>query len=111
MQPVQVTEVAGVKIGAGGYLVVPFGRGVPDALWDRLKHEITKAGMLDDFATAKRLSYRTDADAVEKADAEERLFQRWTERTVGEQAIWPWSRGWTPELARSYLFAQIAEAA
>lgn len=78
---------------------------VPAQLWNRLKHQIALARRMDEFK----------AEALEAKpggfDAERALFVRWCDRVgftppVGHypgQTLWPWNRGWTPDLLDSYL--------
>lgn len=115
-------KTQGVAVVSG--FVVPewsqVGRGVPDPFWARLKHHIARAGLVDAYQ-ADRLAERERMLAsvpsypsekyVHTAEAEERLFRRWTERVVGPQALWPWERGWTEELVDSFLVAPAARAA
>jgi hypothetical protein len=104
-----------------GYLVIPFGRGVPEAFWGRLKHAMTKAALLDAFRAdylserecvrLARIATEGWESATQEADREEALFRRWVEKAVGPQELWPWSRGWTEELVDSYLQPEAARRA
>lgn len=78
---------------------------VPAQLWNRLKHQITLARRMDEFK-AEALAAKGEG-----FDAERALFVRWC-REVGftppaghyqGDKLWPWNRGWTPELLDSYL--------
>ena len=107
-----------------GYLVLVPHLAVPVQFWNRLKHEITKRGLLEELAA----DYRRERDAVvarregcvgwegrdEDWSREERLFRRWTERGCGPQSLWPWERGWTEEAVDAYLtdakWRAVAEA-
>ena len=92
-----------------------YGRGVPDQFWNRLKAHITKACLVDAYredyqrervgVLASVVACEGWSALVEYAEAEERLFRRWTERVVGPQSLWPWERGWTDEFVDSYLVA------
>lgn len=97
-----------------GYLVgFEADRAIPRQFWHRLKAELSRRHLLDEFAAdyraekaavhaqwAESVAYSTRAEDWAR---EERLFRRWVERVVGPQAIWPWERGWTEELVDSYL--------
>jgi hypothetical protein len=84
-----------------GYLILPYRDAAPAAFWSRLKHQATKAGLIDE--------YRKDcADEGAARDApvwerKERLFRRWVEKLNLMRLPWPWEPGWTHELADSYL--------
>lgn len=105
-----------------GWIVVAYGRGIPDPFWARLKHHVLAAGLVDAYRedyTAKRADvlasmprFPSERD-VHTACAEERLFRCWAERVAGPQALWPWERGWTEDLVDGFLSspAKAREAA
>jgi hypothetical protein len=113
-------KTRGVELCEGG-LVLPFGRGVPDPFWERLRSLLAKAMLLDehreDYArerAAVREERRrgggdafTTGQAIEEANREERLFRRWVERLGIPVERWPWERGWTEEAVDSYLIAPV----
>ena len=112
-QGLQVTE---------GFLVFPAWQVVPDQFWHRLKHALTKAGVIEDFrmdyrrenatvALERKLNGWTSSQRFAEFDRERDLFRRWVERVIGPQTLWPWQRGWTEELVDSYLEAKEARAA
>lgn len=112
----------GITIGeGGGYLILQAGSGsIPPPFWSRLKHAITKAGLLDEFAAA----YRADCDAIRESRkagtsrldvelaAEDRLFRVWVWRLFGSGFDrWPWQGGWTQSEVDAYLTTAEARAA
>jgi hypothetical protein len=105
-------KTQGVSV-EGGYLVVRFPLGVPEAFWGRLRHHLAKAHLLEEFeADLRREKEQVKSLPAEQmrsewtianAEREERLFRRWTERACGSQSLWPWERGWTEEMVDSFL--------
>jgi hypothetical protein len=87
-----------------GSLILPVYRSVPDAFWARLKHEIQKRYLVDEFKADRDAEGMLDGFVWEK---EERLFRRWVERLGLASEPWPWERGWTEELVDSYLIAPV----
>jgi hypothetical protein len=88
-----------------GALLLPYMKAVPPAFWARLKHEITKRCLVDDFRADYAREGETDGAPWER---EERLFRRWVERCGLAASPWPWEPGWTPERVDSYLAAPVA---
>lgn len=96
-----------------GYLVLVPHLAVPVQFWHRLKHEMTKRGLLEEFAAEYRLERhmvqkrRESCVGWEGRDEdwarEERLFRRWVERLGFSVPLWPWERGWTEEAVDAYL--------
>jgi hypothetical protein len=96
--------VAESKAIASGWGIVPI------QFWNRLKSEIQRRGMVDQFkAEAEGIPFT----AVGQNDyrPERALFERWVGlmalpvpagQYAGER-LWPWSRGWTEEAVDSYL--------
>lgn len=88
---------------------------VPVQFWNRLKHAIAAAHLVDEFKAADAQS-KTQADV---ALAERRLFQDWTRRLGLEvpaghydgQQLWPWTRGWTEQAVDTYLTKQAKQEA
>jgi hypothetical protein len=114
-------KTKGIEIVEGFLLVEP-GHAVPPPFWDRLRHEITKRGLMEehraDFARerdAVRVERKaggfTSERSVAEADREERLFRRWVERLGLASEPWPWQRGWTEDLVDSYLQPEAARRA
>lgn len=113
-------KTRGVEV-VEGQIVIAFGRGVPDAFWSRLKHEMQKGQRLEEFAAeyrAEREAARAERSATDgwssataNADREERLFRRWVEKLGLPVERWPWERGWTEELVDAYLEPVQARAA
>lgn len=113
-------KTKGIQLVDDG-LVLTFGRGVPDVFWNRAKHELAKAGLLDafrqDFARERELVRAevargdgfSSGRAVVEATHEERLFRRWVQRLGLSVPLWPWERGWTEDLVDSYLVANVPE--
>jgi hypothetical protein len=100
-------KTRGVEVVAGS-IVLPVYRSVPDAFWARLKHEIQKRCLVDEFKADSAAEKQQD-DSV--WDREERLFRRWVERLGLASEPWPWQRGWTEELVDSYLQPEAARRA
>jgi hypothetical protein len=108
-----------------GYIVVAPGSAVPPPFWDRLRHEVTKAGLMDEHRAEfakERAAVRgerkageafTSEQEVAEADREEALFRRWVEKlglalVVDGEEIWPWTRGWDEALVDGYLRPAVA---
>lgn len=93
---------------------------VPPQFWARLKFALTKAGQFDAFTQDFQAENQAIRDARTNAqwstrlsedNRERALFRLWVERVVGPQTLWPWQRGWAPELVDSYLETPAARAA
>ena len=86
-----------------GDLLLPYLKAVPPAFWTRLKGEIAKRMLLDEF----RADYVREGEADGRPwEREERLFRRWVERCELASAPWPWEPGWSAERVDSYLVAR-----
>ncbi len=80
---------------------------VPVQFWNRVKHAIVNARLVDEFK-AEEAQAKSDVDP---ARSERRLFESWVARLglevppghYTDQRLWPWTRGWTPEAVDSYL--------
>lgn len=106
-------KTRGLQVLDGALVASEFGFAVPRQFWHRLKAELMRRHLLEEF----QAEYRRERAEVQArwADStsypsrhedwqrEERLFRRWVERCFGPQQIWPWERGWTEELVDSYL--------
>jgi hypothetical protein len=100
-------KTRGVEVVAGS-IVLPVYRSVPDAFWARLKHEIQKRCLVDEFKADHAQEAKRDGSVW---DREERLFRRWVERLGLASEPWPWQRGWTEDLVDSYLQPEAARRA
>jgi hypothetical protein len=96
-------KTKGIEIVEGG-LIVPVGRGVPDAFWGRLRLAVDRVCLGDEFQADRLASAKGEGFPW---DREERLFRRWVERLGLASERWPWERGWTEELVDSYLIAPV----
>lgn len=94
----------------------PVGGAVPDAFWARLKHEVMRQGLVDEFKAAEA---EAGANENKHNDAERALFSTWFRRlgfprTPGAYdapQLWPWARGWTEDKADAYLTNVLREVA
>lgn len=112
-------KTQGVRLVAGS-IVLPFPQAVPPAFWSRLKHAVDRAALraefvaeyeLENFQVRKAREAITGWNAGLDSDREAAMFQRWVERVVGPQALWPWQRGWTEQLVDEYLQAPVRAGA
>ena len=112
-------KTRGITVGVHGHLIFPDKQIVPPAFWSRLKHEASKAGLLDELTA----DYRRERDRVwaerdkgwtsthNEYEAEARFYRCWVERLHGPQAVWPWTGGWSESLVDSYPVNGKLEAA
>ena len=104
-------KTRGIEIVSGS-LVLTFGWAVPVQFWNRLKAELQRQMLLDAFMRDYQATRDTLGDVPSGCSwgswpaswkAEEDLFRRWVLRVFKAPPLWPWERGWTPDLVDGFL--------